>query len=118
MISVGVDIEDISRFKNKTLENDLNFLKRVFTLKELEYCFKNTNPAPHLAARYCAKEAVVKALSNFYNKTIGYSNIEILKNENGSVCVNMLIDELKEYNFSLSISHEKDKAVAFVVVEC
>ena len=117
MISVGVDIGDISRFKNKTLENDLNFLKRIFTSKELEYCFKNANPAPHLAARYCAKEAVVKALSNLYNKTIGYSNIEILKNENGSVCVNMLIDELKKYNYSLSISHEKDKAIAFVMIE-
>lgn len=117
MISIGVDIEDISRFQNKTLENDLNFLKRIFTLKELEYCFKNANPAPHLTARYCAKEAVVKALSNLHNGTIGYSKIEILKNDNGSVYINMLIDELNKYNFSLSISHEKDKAIAFVVVE-
>lgn len=117
MISIGVDIEDISRFLGKSLENDSKFLKRIFTQSELDYCFKNSNPAPHLAARYCAKEAVVKALSNLCNKTIGYSNIEILKNENGSVRVNMLIDELKKYNYSLSISHEKDKAIAFVVVE-
>jgi phosphopantetheinyl transferase (holo-ACP synthase) len=59
-----------------------------------------------LAARYCAKEAVVKALSNFYNKTIGYSNVEILKNENGSVCVNMLIDELKEYDETKTIQEK------------
>ena len=117
MLLTGVDIEDISRFSGKTLENDSKFLYRIFTQNEIDYCFKNSNPAPHLAARYCAKEAVVKALSSLYNKTIGYSNIEILKNENGSVFVNMLINELKEYNFSLSISHEKDKAIAFVVVE-
>lgn len=117
MISTGVDIEDISRFQNKTLENDSNFLNRVFTKNELDYCFKNSNPAPHLAARYCAKEAVVKALSNLYDGVIGYSKIEILKHENGSVFINILIDELKKYNFSLSISHEKDKAIAFVVVE-
>ena len=117
MISVGVDIEDISRFQNKTLEKDLNFLKRIFTDNELEYCFKNANPAPHLTARYCAKEAVVKALSNLHDGVVGYSKIEILKQENGSVYINLLIDELNKYNYSLSISHEKDKALAFVIIE-
>lgn len=117
MIAIGVDIEDISRFQNRTLEDDSNFLKRIFTENELNYCFKNKNSAPHLAARYCAKEATVKALSNLYNELIPYSKIEVLKNENGSVYINILIDELKKYNFSLSISHEKEKAIAFVMVE-
>ena len=117
MISIGVDIEDISRFKSKTLENDSKFLYKIFTQNELDYCFKNSNPAPHLAARYCAKEATVKALSNMGSKTIGYSKIEISKNENNSVYINILIDELKNYKYSLSISHEKEKAIAFVVIE-
>ena len=117
MISVGVDIEDVSRFKNKTLENDLTFLKKIFTDNELQYCFETTNSAQRLCARFCAKEAVVKAVSNLYDKVVPYSKIEICKNENGSVYVNILIDELKKYNYSLSISHEKDKAIAFVVVE-
>ncbi len=113
MLKIGVDIEDISRFEDK----DPKFLFRVFTQKELDYCFKNKNPQAHLCARYCAKEAVVKALSNIYLKTIPYNKIEILKHENGSPYVNILIDELKQYAFSLSISHEKEKAIAFVVVE-
>ena len=70
MISNGIDIEDISRFEGKTLETDLKFLSRIFTQNELNYCFSFGNPAPHLAARYCAKEATVKALSNIYNRTI------------------------------------------------
>ncbi len=115
-MNIGCDIEDISRFQNKTLDNDSKFLYRIFTKNELDYCFKNKNAAPHLAARYCAKEAAVKALSNLYNKTISYNQIEILKNKNGSVYINILIDELKKYNFSLSISHEKNKAIAFVIV--
>lgn len=117
MISVGVDIEDISRFQAKTLEKHDKFLYRVFTQKELSYCFSFKDFAPHLTARYCAKEATVKALSKFYDKTISYNKIEILKQENGAVYINVLIDELKKYNYSLSISHEKEKAVAFVVVE-
>ena len=117
MLAIGVDIEDNSRFEGKTLENSANFLNKIFTLSELEYCFKNRLPAPHLCARFCAKEAVVKAFSNIYNKLIPYSKIEILKNYNGSVYVNILIDELKKYKILLSISHEKDKSIAFVVIE-
>ena len=117
MISVGIDIEDISRFQDKTLEKDFGFLSRIFTKNEIDYCYKNINPAPHLTARYCAKEATVKALSNLYNGTVGYSKIEVLKKENGSVYINILIDELKNYNYSLSISHEKEKAIAIVIIE-
>ena len=75
MISVGVDIEEISRFAFKTLEKDSAFLNRIFTKNELDYCIKKANPAPHLTARFCAKEAVVKAMSNLYNKLIPYSKI-------------------------------------------
>lgn len=113
MLKTGVDIEDISRFENK----DPKFLFRVFTKNELDYCFKNKNPHAHLCARYCAKEAVVKAMSGIYSKTIPYNKIEILKHQNGAPYVNILVDELKEYTFSLSISHEKEKAIAFVIVE-
>lgn len=109
MLKVGVDIEDISRFENK----DPKFFFRVFTKNELDYCFKNKNPNPHLCARYCAKEAVIKALER---KDIPYSKIEILNKDNGAPYINILVDEFKNYNFSLSISHEKEKAVAFVVV--
>lgn len=115
-MNIGCDIEDISRFENKTLEKDSKFLNRIFTKNELDYCFKNKNYAAHLTARYCAKEAVVKALSAIYPKIIPYSKIEILKFDNGAPYVNILIDELKNYNFSLTISHEKEKAIAFVVI--
>ena len=117
MLNIGVDIEDNSRFEDKALEKDIKFLKKIFTQNELEYCFKNKTPAPHLCARYCAKEAVVKAFSNIYNKLIPYSKIEILKNDNGSVFVNILIEKLKKYKIQLSISHEKEKSIAFVIIE-
>jgi phosphopantetheine--protein transferase-like protein len=113
MAYIGCDIEDIVRFENK----DDKFLNRIFTINELEYCQKSHYPAPHLCARYCAKEATVKALSNIYPKTVPYNKIEVLKNPNGSVYINILIDELKKYNYSLTISHEKQKAIAFVVIE-
>ncbi len=113
MLAIGVDIEDISRFKNKKPE----FLERIFTKQELDYCFKNKYPERHLAARFCAKEAVIKALSGLYQKTLPLKQIEILKNKNSAPYVNIQIEELQKYKIHLSISHEKEKAIAFVTVE-
>lgn len=115
MIAVGVDIEDISRFEGKTLEEDTHFLNKIYTKKELEYCFSNAQPAKHLAARFCAKESVVKALSNILNRNLSYSQIEILKHENGSPYVNLLDCDL-DIEIALSMSHDKEKAIAFVTV--
>ena len=42
-IAIGTDIEEVSRFSDKTEGNASDFLKRIFTQKELEYCFKNKN---------------------------------------------------------------------------
>lgn len=113
MIAVGVDIEDISRFEGKTLDKDTHFLNKIYTKKELEYCFSNAQPAKHLAARFCAKEAVVKAMSNILNRNLSYSQIEILKRENGSPYVNLLDCDL-DIEIALSMSHDKEKAIAFV----
>lgn len=117
MLGIGVDIEDISRFKTKTLEGDYHFLKRVYTNRELDYCFKDKNFASHLAVRFCAKEAIVKAMSRIYNGVISYNKIEILNHENGSPYVILHIEELKKYKIFISLSHEKDKAIAYVIVE-
>ena len=81
------------------MEKHSAFFKRVYTKKELDYCLKQKNPAPHLCARYCEKEAAVKALSGIYDKTISYNEIEILNNETGAPYINILVDELKKYNF-------------------
>lgn len=111
MIYTGVDIEDISRFNNK----DETFLNRIFTKNELEYCFKNKNHAPHLAARFCAKEAVVKAICAAGFDFVPYNKIEILNN-NKIPFVNLLVEGFNEYRFSLSLAHEKQKAIAYVIM--
>ncbi len=116
MLFTGIDIEDIKRFENKTLENDSKFLKRIFTDKELEYCFSCYSPAEHLAARFCAKEAFIKAISCALNRKVPYSKIEILKNKNNSPYINLIDNNDFEFNISLSLSHEKNKAIAFVIL--
>ncbi len=113
MIKVGVDIEDIERFKGKSQD----FLDRVFTPSEQVYCNSFSHPESRYCARFCAKEAVVKALSGFGIKNVYYSEIEVYHDENNCPNVRILKELGKDFCINLSISHEKTKAVAFVVIE-
>jgi len=113
VIGIGTDTEEISKFKNKSIEKDSHFLNKIFTKNELEYCFSKGVPAQHLCARFCAKEAVIKALSQIDNN-IFFTDIEILNLENGQPYVN-LKKPIESININISMSHSKKNAVAFVI---
>lgn len=113
---VGTDIESIDRFTKLDYVENNSFLNKIFTKNELEYCFSKENAAPHLAVRYAGKEAIVKALTSIGKVNTNYKEIEILNNENGVPMVrinNMLFHNLQVY---VSLSHCKDKAIAFAIV--
>ncbi len=112
-LAIGTDIEEIERFENKTIEQDEKFLRKIFTQKELDYCFKDKQSAAHMCVRFCAKEAVVKALSQFGISDVYYSDIEILNRENGSpYCI---IKKYPNITIKISLSHAKTYAVATVL---
>ncbi len=108
---IGVDIEDISRFQNKSEA----FYQRLFTDNEINYCKSHKNPAPHFAARFCAKEAIYKALSSIGINISSYKKIEILKRASGALEVRLPENISKKVH--VSISHEKNKAIAFALIE-
>lgn len=108
---IGVDIEDISRFKNK----EQAFYERVFTPLEIKYCLSKKNPAPHFAARFCAKEAVFKALSSAGINDIVISQIEIYNDSVNRPHIRFLKPDIK-YKCHISLSHEKEKAIAFAML--
>lgn len=108
-ISVGTDIEQISRFEGKTPDIDAKFFEKIFTSNEIDYCFSHGIPAQHLCARYCAKEAVVKALTDFNIKDVYYSDIEVLNDESGKPYAK--IAKYPDVKVKLSLSHTKDTAI-------
>lgn len=113
-ISIGCDIEENSRFENKTLENDKDFLERIFTPKELEYSYKSRNYAQHLCARFCAKEAVVKALSDFEIRDVYYRDIEILNHKNGVPYI--VLRKYPDLKIKVSLSHCKTYSTATALI--
>lgn len=116
----GTDIIEISRIKEAIEKEKINFIERVYTKKEIEYCEgKNKNKYQHYAARFAAKEAVFKALSQLLNDKydLTWQNVEILNNKDSKPIVrliNIRLDKIK--NLDLSISHCKEYAIAMVTV--
>ena len=113
-ISIGVDIEDVDRFKELQIDKDKLFLETIFTNKELEYCFSDIRFDEHLAVRYCAKEATIKALSDFCIDYIKYNEIEILNSSNGQP--NLVVKSLPNIKAKVSLSHTKTQAIAYVIL--
>ena len=114
-MEIGVDIEQICRFEDKTREKNAHFLNRIYTEKELEYCFSDNNYAQHLCGKFCAKEALTKALTAYGISDLSYKDIEVLNKENKVPYI--LVEKYPEFTYKVSISHTKDKAVAFVIVQ-
>ena len=118
-IKTGVDIIEIERVKNSIENTDGKFSERVFTQNEIEYCeSKNVQKYQHYAARFAAKEAVLKAISQLLENKfdIEWKQIEILNDENGRPCVNLLKEGINITDIDISISHCKTYAVASVVL--
>lgn len=112
-MAIGVDIEDINRFEDKSQR----FLDRIYTKAEQEYCLSKSNPASHFAVRFCAKEAVTKALNSINLKQPSLNKIEIYHDKNKFPKIKL--PDIKEYDnltIEVSLSHDKTKAIAFVLI--
>lgn len=110
---IGVDIEDIERFENKSQK----FLDRVYTKPEQEYCLSKAKPSSHLAVRFCAKEALIKALSPLGLPHPQLNQIEIYHGKNNSPKIKLTGQEYDNLTINVSLSHDRTKAIAFVTVE-
>jgi len=115
-IGIGTDIEEIKRFENIHDPVFTAFLNKNFTRTELDYCLSKDAPAPHLAARFAGKEAVIKALSSLNIPHIFYPAIEIVNNEQGVPCVRVNTEYNEKLHIKLSLSHSSGMALAFCII--
>ncbi len=116
MISIGTDIVKVSRISKIIDDKGDKFLNKIFTVEEIFYCNSNSNPEIHFSGKYAAKEAVKKALlSNELIEQISLKSIKILNRENKAPYVD--IDNVSGLNCNISISHEKEYAIAFALIQ-
>lgn len=114
MISNGVDIVKVSRFNDIKENNTL--LNNIFNESEIQYIKLRKYNINTIAGMFAAKEAFLKSIKKGINH-YSLKDIEISHNEDNAPFI-ILHNQLKELfdnnNFSLSISHDGDYAVAFV----
>ena len=112
MSGVGVDLLEIDRLE-RALERRPRLAERLFTEAEREYAAARTRPGRHLAARFAAKEAVVKALglSGF-----GLREIEIVAGEPPTVRLSgRAAAAAAGRQVDVSLTHSRDSAAAVAV---
>ena len=122
-ILTGTDIIEIYRVKESIEDLGENFINKIYTKKEIEYCESKRNAKyQHYAARFAAKEAIFKAVSKLLNDKyeISWQNAEIINLEDGKPAVNFINTNINEKieDIDISISHSKEYAVATVVLIC
>ena len=116
-ISVGVDLIEIDRIAATLERFGTRFLERVYTAGEIAYC---RGRAPQLAARFAAKEAVMKALGTG-TRGIGWREVEVTRRRSGQPDIALhgrAIERARKIgidHLSVSLSHFRNYAVASVV---
>ncbi len=122
IIGIGTDLSRCERF-NKFLEPGNKVLERIFSADEREYALQKRNPAPHLAARFAAKESYVKALGTGLRDGLAWQQICVVLDPLGCPSLKLsgraaeMLAERGGVKTHLSYSHDGDYAVATVILE-
>jgi len=107
---VGIDMVEIARLKQAVDKWGDVFLNRVFNKKELAYSMQKRFPYQHLAARFAAKEAVIKA---FGNSPVTFKDIEIVNDKFGKPSCRI---RNRKNHIHLSITHTDKYAIATAII--
>ena len=81
IVGLGIDATDIPRVAALVERYGDRFLQRVFTEGEIAYCTRRRNPAPHLAGRFAAKEAAMKALGTGQTRDVLWKDVEVVRQD-------------------------------------
>ncbi|HLL88635.1 MAG TPA: holo-ACP synthase [Tepidisphaeraceae bacterium] len=122
IVGHGIDIVETARVKHMVEEHGQRFLDRVFTPAEQAYCAKSPKRYfEHLAARFAAKEAVLKVLGTGWRGGIAWTDIEVLRETSGQPKIALtgecerIAGELGIAQWHVSLSHIETHATASAI---
>ncbi len=123
ILGIGVDVVEIARIERAVERYGERFLERVFSPGERDYSWSNEFPAPHLAARFAAKEAAMKVLGTGWARGVRWRDIELVRFEAQAPRLVLsgralaLSQARGITRWHVSVSHSGGVALAFVVGE-
>ena len=123
IIAIGIDLVEVSRLEEVFARRGDRFRARVFTKNEIDYCESLGSKFPSYAARFAAKEAVMKALGTGWSEGVGWKDIEVVSRSGVAPAIILhkrALDRMGEIGASrvhVSLTHSGDMAIAQVVLE-
>jgi holo-[acyl-carrier protein] synthase len=123
ILGIGIDIIEVARVKASHERFGGRFLNRVLLTNEIAYCLSHKNPAPFIAARFAAKEAISKAFGTGIGAALGWRDMEIRRKKSGEPFVVLhgkgkkLFAARKAKRLLVSLSHTANYAAVTAVLE-
>lgn len=122
VVGIGIDQIEVERIQESIERHGSHFVGKIFTDSEQRYCREMTNPAPHYAARFAAKEAVAKALGTGFGRQFGWLDSEIVHGSEGEPIMNFskkgfqLLNEKGAKHALVSLTHLNSIASSAVLL--
>lgn len=123
IIAIGIDLVEVSRLEEVFARRGERFCARVFTEQEAGHCESLGSKFESYAARFAAKEAVMKALGTGWSEGVGWKDIEVVSQPGGAPSIklhNRALDRMREIGATkvhVSLTHSGDLAIAQIVLE-
>lgn len=123
ILGTGIDIIEVARIAASYEKFGERFVNRILLPDEIAYCLAHRRPAPFLAARFAAKEAISKAFGTGIGAQLGWQDMEIRRKESGEPFVVLhgkgqeLFKARSAKSLHISISHTVNYAAVTAILE-
>jgi holo-[acyl-carrier protein] synthase len=123
ILGTGVDIIEVDRIRSAQEKFGDRFVRRILREPEIAYCQSHRDPAPFLAARFAAKEAISKAFGTGIGSQLGWLDLEVARHPSGEPFVILhgpaleLLATRHAKRVHLTLSHTSQHAVAVAILE-
>lgn len=123
ILGTGIDIIEVARIASSYKKFGDRFVGRILLPAETEYCLLHRNPAPFLAVRFAAKEAISKAFGTGIGAQLGWQDMEVRRKESGEPYVVLhgkgreLFEARAAVKLHISLSHTENYAAATAILE-
>jgi len=123
ILGTGIDIIEVARVKASHERFGERFVQRILHPAEIAYCLSHKFPAPFIAARFAAKEAISKAFGTGIGAALGWHDMEIARKDSGEPFVVMhgkgqkLFESRGASRLLVSLSHTDNYATSTAILE-
>jgi holo-[acyl-carrier protein] synthase len=122
-LGIGIDLIEVARIHATHERFGDRFLKRLLRPDEIAYCLSHRDPAPFIAARFAAKEAIGKAFGTGIGSKVGWQDLEVGRHKSGQPYVILhghaqrLFEDIGGRIIHLSLTHTENYAAAVALLE-